>query len=120
MPVEATRSEVDRNASGADVGASGPTSLTISFRLAGLETPSIVAEPLPKSLIHRNVPGERIHRFLQGLTARAGAAHFATAGAPQKAAHRGYRARARAAHHTRAGAAPANPNDGGMQQLKRG
>ncbi|MCY7326715.1 MAG: hypothetical protein LH605_11380 [Microbacteriaceae bacterium] len=67
MPVEGTRSEVDRNASGADVGASGPASLTISLRLTGLETTSIVAEPLRKPLIHRNVPGEWIRGFLQGL-----------------------------------------------------
>lgn len=65
--VEGTCNEVGRVASWANVGASGPTSLTVSLRLDGLEKPSIVAERLPKALIHRNVPGERIHDFLQGL-----------------------------------------------------
>ncbi len=45
----------------------GPQSFTISLRLAGLESPSIVAERLPKVLIHRNVPGERIHDLLADL-----------------------------------------------------
>ena len=65
--VEGTCSEVGRVASWVDLGASGPTSLTISLRLAGLERPSIVAERLPKALIHRNVPGERIHGLLSDL-----------------------------------------------------
>ncbi len=39
---------------------------TISFaaHLSTLHCPSELAERLPKTLIHRNVPGERIHRFL--------------------------------------------------------
>ena len=41
-----------------------PQTFTISLRLAGLEKPSIVAERLPKALIHRNVPGERVHALL--------------------------------------------------------
>jgi hypothetical protein len=45
----------------------GPRSFTISLRLAGLEAPSIVAERLPKALIHRNVAGERIHDLLGTL-----------------------------------------------------
>ncbi|TQK20227.1 hypothetical protein FBY40_2752 [Microbacterium sp. SLBN-154] len=44
-----------------------PRSLTISLRLADLERPGIVAERLPKALIHRNVPGERIHDVLQAV-----------------------------------------------------
>ncbi|HEY8588624.1 MAG TPA: class I SAM-dependent methyltransferase, partial [Naasia sp.] len=31
------------------------------------ERPSIVAERLPKALIHRNVHGERVHRLLDAL-----------------------------------------------------
>jgi len=50
-----------------DVAASGPRTFTISLRLADLQLPSIVAERLPKVLIHRNVPGERIHQFLLDL-----------------------------------------------------
>ena len=35
--------------------------------MGGLERPSDVAERLPKSLIHRNVPGEPVHAFLADL-----------------------------------------------------
>ena len=45
----------------------GRVSLTLSMRLAGLARPSDVAERLPKALIHRNVPGERVHAFLAAL-----------------------------------------------------
>ncbi|MDQ1606457.1 MAG: hypothetical protein QOJ18_824, partial [Microbacteriaceae bacterium] len=65
--VEGTCNEVGRVASWVDVTAHGPQTLTISLRLAELEKPSIVAERLPKVLIHRNVPGEKIHAFLLEL-----------------------------------------------------
>jgi hypothetical protein len=65
--VEGTCNEVGRVASWADVTADGPRSLTVSLRLADLERPSVVAERLPKVLIHRNVPGELIHAFLDEL-----------------------------------------------------
>ncbi len=50
----------------------GPESLTLGLHLPSLgsptaEAPSVVAERLPKALIHRNVPGEPIHAFLLGL-----------------------------------------------------
>ena len=35
----------------------GPRTFTISLHLPSLERPSIVAQRLPKALIHRNVPG---------------------------------------------------------------
>jgi len=65
--VEGTCNEVGRVASWVDVVASGPRTFTISLRLADLQLPSVVAERLPKVLIHRNVPGERIHSFLVDL-----------------------------------------------------
>ena len=65
--VEGTCNEVGRVASWVDVTADGPQTLTISLRLADLDKPSIVAERLPKVLIHRNVPGESIHRYLLDL-----------------------------------------------------
>lgn len=65
--VEGTCNEVGRVASWVDVAADGPRTFTISLRLADLERPSIVAERLPKVLIHRNVEGENIHRFLRDL-----------------------------------------------------
>ncbi len=66
--VEGTCDEIGRVATWVEVGAdAAPQSLTISLRLAGLASPAIAAERLPKALIHRNVPGERIHAFLTGL-----------------------------------------------------
>ena len=58
--VEGTCDEIGRVSSWVSVTADGPVSLTLSLRLDELEWPSIVAERLPKALIHRNVPGERI------------------------------------------------------------
>jgi hypothetical protein len=71
--VEGTCNEIGRVASWVDVAADGPRTFTISLRLADLDGqsakgwPSIVAERLPKVLIHRNVPGERIHSLLAEL-----------------------------------------------------
>lgn len=65
--VEGTCNEVGRVASWADVTSDGPQTFTASLRLASLESPLIVAERLPKALIHRNVEGERIHAFLEEL-----------------------------------------------------
>src|SRR5690606_9223845 len=44
-------------------------SLTLSCRPSTLDRPSTVAERLPKALIHRNVPGERIHALLSRMDA---------------------------------------------------
>lgn len=69
--VEGTCNEVGRVASWVDVSSDGPRSLTISLRIADLgsaadeQKPSIVAERLPKVLIHRNLAGESIHTFLR-------------------------------------------------------
>jgi hypothetical protein len=65
--IEGTCNEVGRVCCWINLDAGGPLSLTISLRLDGLDKPSVVAERLPKSLIHRNVPGERIHEFLVSL-----------------------------------------------------
>jgi hypothetical protein len=83
--VEGTCNEVGRVASWVAVTAEGPQTFTIALRLASLSggevsirdargaalldrpNPSIVAERLPKVLIHRNVPGERIHDLLVEL-----------------------------------------------------
>lgn len=68
--VEGTCDEIGRIATWAAVGSGAvPQTLTVSLRLAGLEHPSVAAERLPKSLIHRNVPGERVHAFLAALDA---------------------------------------------------
>lgn len=70
--VEGTCDELGRLAAWVDVrvgpdGAPLPRSLTLSYRLAGLATPSTVAERLPKALIHRNVPGEHVHDLMTAL-----------------------------------------------------
>jgi hypothetical protein len=65
--VDGTCDEVGRRAAWVALDADAPSSLTLSLRLAGLERPSDVAERLPKALIHRNVPGERVHAFLGAL-----------------------------------------------------
>ncbi|GAA4184894.1 hypothetical protein GCM10022288_06200 [Gryllotalpicola kribbensis] len=65
--VEGTCDELGRVCSWVDLSPDGPERFTVSLRLAGLESPTIVAERLPKALIHRNVPGERVHEWLSGL-----------------------------------------------------
>ena len=65
--VEGTCNEIGRVCSWVDVTAEGPQSLTVSLRLDELEWPSIVAERLPKILIHRNVEGEKVHTFISAL-----------------------------------------------------
>ena len=83
--VEGTCNEIGRVASWVTLDPGGPRTFTISLRLAGLEAPSIVAERLPKALIHRNVPGERIHSLLTDLDRQwAVAAPLAVYGATQR------------------------------------
>ena len=65
--IDGTSNEVGRVASWVTLDTVGPRTLTISLRLDGLERPGIVEERLPKALIHRNVPGERIHQLLLDL-----------------------------------------------------
>ncbi|MFN8168899.1 MAG: class I SAM-dependent methyltransferase [Candidatus Nanopelagicales bacterium] len=67
--VEGTCDELGRHAwwVALEPGAEVPRTLTLSTRLAGLERPSDLAERLPKALIHRNVPGERVHELLRAL-----------------------------------------------------
>ena len=65
--VDGTCDEVGRLAAWVAVTSAGPESLTLSWRLRGLERPGVVAERLPKVLIHRNVPGEGVHALLAAL-----------------------------------------------------
>ncbi|MCG3749030.1 MULTISPECIES: class I SAM-dependent methyltransferase [Amycolatopsis] len=65
--VEGTCDEIGRLVTWVAVGADGPRTLTLSLRLAELDRPSTVAERLPKILIHRNVPGERVHALMSTL-----------------------------------------------------
>ncbi|RSM65875.1 SAM-dependent methyltransferase [Amycolatopsis sp. WAC 01376] len=86
--VEGTCDEIGRLSTWIAVGADGPRTLTLSVHLASLERPSTVAERLPKILIHRNVPGERVHELLSTLDVC-----WATA-----APHQNFGVRARWAH----------------------
>ncbi|MBD3942828.1 class I SAM-dependent methyltransferase [Microbacterium sp. NEAU-LLC] len=68
--VEGTCDEIGRIATWVAIGPDAvPQTFTVSLRLTGLEHPSVAAERLPKALIHRNVPGERIHALLRALDA---------------------------------------------------
>lgn len=65
--IEGTCDEIGRLSSWITINKAGPTFFTISLHLGSLEQPSKVAERLPKALIHHNIPGERIHTFLEQL-----------------------------------------------------
>lgn len=66
--VEGTSDEIGRVASWVSLdSAAQPQRFTLSLGLRGLDSPSIVAERLPKALIHRNVRGEGVHEVLQRL-----------------------------------------------------
>jgi hypothetical protein len=65
--VEGTCDEIGRRAAWVELGADGPRSLTLAAHLPTLGRPSDLAERLPKSLIHHNVPGERIHDLLVAM-----------------------------------------------------
>jgi hypothetical protein len=65
--IDGTCDEIGRVATWVGLTPDGPETFTIALRLAGLESPSIAAERLVKALIHRNVNGEPIHRFLVEL-----------------------------------------------------
>jgi len=85
LVIDGTCNEIGRVMTWIALDAEGPRSLSLSLRLRDLATPSIVAERLPKALIHRNVPGERIHAFLQALDhAWATAGPYASYGARQR------------------------------------
>ncbi|MFC7959827.1 class I SAM-dependent methyltransferase [Rhodococcoides kroppenstedtii] len=62
--IDGTCDELGRRAAWVTVGADGPRSLTLAWDPFDLPRPSDIAERLPKALIHRNVPGERIHDVL--------------------------------------------------------
>lgn len=62
--VEGTCDEIGRRCSWVLLDVDGPVSLTLSWAPEHSDRPSDLAERLPKALIHRNVPGERIHTLL--------------------------------------------------------
>jgi hypothetical protein len=84
--VEGTCDEVGRRHVWVALGPEGaPRTVTFATRLGSLDRPSDLAERLPKALIHRNVPGERVHAFLADFDrAWATAAPLSALGARQR------------------------------------
>ena len=64
--VEGTCDEIGRRSSWVSVraGHQQPETFSISLHVGSLNKPSDIAPRLPKALIHRNVPGEKIYSFL--------------------------------------------------------
>lgn len=67
--VEGTCDEIGRRCCWVTLDATGPVTFTLSCLPADLDAPSDLAQRLPKALIHRNVPGERVHALLAELDA---------------------------------------------------
>ena len=67
IAIDGTCDEIGRIATWVALGTDGPETFTVALRLAELDTPRIAAERLVKALIHRNVDGENVHRFLSDL-----------------------------------------------------
>ena len=83
--VEGTCDEVGRRGAWVLVGEDGPQTVTFACKTDDIDRPSELAERLPKSLIHHNVPGERIHAFLREFDAAwDAAAPLLTFGARQR------------------------------------
>jgi hypothetical protein len=77
--IEGTCDELGRRAVWVTLPRTGDGTITFSARLASLDRPSDLAERLPKVLIHRNVPGEAVYRFLRDFD------HAWACAAPQSA-----------------------------------
>ncbi|WP_242614452.1 class I SAM-dependent methyltransferase [Actinomadura roseirufa] len=65
--VEGTCDEIGRRAVWVALNSDGPRTITFAVHLPTLDYPSALAERLPKTLIHRNVPGEPVHGLLTAL-----------------------------------------------------
>jgi hypothetical protein len=65
--VEGTCDELGRRCCWVTLSSAGPLTMTLACRPADLDQPSDLAERLPKALIHRNVPGERVHDLFTAL-----------------------------------------------------
>ncbi|MGX5716785.1 class I SAM-dependent methyltransferase [Arthrobacter sp. MAHUQ-56] len=65
--IDGTCDEIGRRVAWVALDAQRPLSLSISVRFGSFGLPSEVAERLPKALIHRNVPDEPVHAFLQAM-----------------------------------------------------
>lgn len=68
--IEGTCDEIGRRCCWVTLDATGPRTLTLACAPAHIDRPGDLAERLPKALIHRNVPGERVHDLLVALDDR--------------------------------------------------
>jgi hypothetical protein len=69
LVVEGTCDEIGRRCTWVTLDSSGPRTFTLACKPSGIDVPSDLAERLPKALIHKNVPGERVHALLTDLDA---------------------------------------------------
>ncbi|MGW3468298.1 class I SAM-dependent methyltransferase [Saccharopolyspora sp. NPDC000995] len=67
--VEGTCDEIGRRCCWVTLDRGGPRTLTLACLPVDIERPSDLAQRLPKTLIHRNVPGEKVHAMLGELDA---------------------------------------------------
>ncbi|MBB5154607.1 class I SAM-dependent methyltransferase [Saccharopolyspora phatthalungensis] len=67
--VEGTCDEIGRRCCWVTLDRGGPLTLTLACLPADIERPSDLAERLPKTLIHRNVPDEKVYSMLAELDA---------------------------------------------------
>jgi hypothetical protein len=65
--VEGTCDEIGRRCCWVTLDRGGPLTFTLACLPADLDRPSDLAERLPKTLIHRNVAGKRVHALLREL-----------------------------------------------------
>ncbi|MEC5180799.1 class I SAM-dependent methyltransferase [Arthrobacter sp. CG_A4] len=65
--IDGTCDEIGRRVTWVALDGEKPLSLSLSLRFGSFSLPSEAAERLPKALIHRNVPGEKIHAYLQAM-----------------------------------------------------
>lgn len=65
--IDGTSSELGRVASWISHDTRRPVTLTFAVDLRTMTTPAVLAERLPKALIHRNIPGEPVHELLTAL-----------------------------------------------------
>jgi hypothetical protein len=65
--VEGTCDEIGRRACWVALDPRGPQQLVLAAHLPTLDRPGALAERLPKSLIHHNVPGQPVHALLAEL-----------------------------------------------------
>src|SRR5690348_12147035 len=82
--VEGPCDELGRRGAWVLLDSGGPRSLTFACRVDTLPRPADLAERLPKALIHRNRPGERIHALLAAFDAAWDAAAALAAFGPRQ------------------------------------